>query len=514
MARKQTVSMNRLFDVLTGFQVGDVTKEEALTFLKRTDTRWLKSSLVNLGLPPDALPANAEVLARLFLALHGEESKVDRVAGPRSIEGLLEGTLYANDDPQVISRMAFKKGDHIEVWDVMLDDKGVPSLVPFSTFNLQHIYHLDISRVPHVDDPRPDENEPGEQPPEKTAPPPEEEEEPLGEDIPVSDQVCHYQFNLKVVMWIPYVPNEVPLFRKFLPEPLKSMKMSQELRLGLRIALATGNPTPPKSLTDAQYTALIQSKEFRGTMRGTLTLCCGKEIRKDVDVTAETGFTPPASGVEDARLNADHNTTQNLGSYLEAILSRGGPLANQLTGAGTGAAVVDQIEDALDLIKEFGRADANESFTKGEGRSGKTVNIHPLFKDCLLGTWSNFVRVGKINNLLNYALTGNLIRFQGGVLNWFLCCSTGKLLIAFNHSTIPSFKLYLNDKEIYEYSMLTASIAKIKETFYQPTSEDFFSSKADLKRALLAVKLSPLSVSFKDDFNLKKMDGCPIEGPG
>ena len=517
------VSTDDIFNAVTQFQTGELSKAEALETLSRSGSAWLSNALESAGISTKRLPENIAVLSNIYLGVNGEAFQSQRRPGPITTEGLIAGAIFEQDNPDVVTRVPFMRNGCVEIWDVLIDNRGRTSLIQHAVFDHHELVHHDLSHVPDGEVPG---DTPGEESPKPHGKIPGEKipgEKIPGEMIPVADTRSHYRFNLKLVMWIPYTPNEIMAFRKFLPKPLRNEKMSQITRLALRIALATGNPEPPDMLDNKAYMALVASKEFRGALNGNVTLCCGNANPKGDDTfKGVVGFTPPASSAKPEDLVTDHMNTQNIGSTIKAILKSDSPLKDQLVGAGTGAALVDQIEDALDLIDEDLPGSDNvppEAYTSGELITGRKKGTLSLDESPVtyMGNWANFVRIGPVNNLLGYALTGKLVAYQGGVINWKIDCN-GNLSIVFNHSAVPSYKLYLNDKKIYEYDMIKSSIKDIEDTFFKPELKiagvdvgGIMPNEVVLLDSLTSKRKAPLTKTFKETFSLNSLVNCPLE---
>ena len=270
--------MNELFEVLRDYEAGQISRADALAVIASQGANYLHYTLSNYGLPASALAANSDALAALYLALHELEQNEDRDDSDPTADGLINGTLYTSDSNDVVHRIAYRDGDRVEVWDLTTLDDGTPWMEPHSNYDASNLGDLDLGEIY-----------------EKLR-----DEDDLTGEIPytTSGPDCyHYKFNLKVVMWIPYRDNNIPLFNKVLPDAMQDPNMDQSMRVAQRIMLATGNPTPPETLTDAQYDALIDSKEFRGAAKDDITLCCGTCPDFEADPKFEVGYTPAAVSV-------------------------------------------------------------------------------------------------------------------------------------------------------------------------------------------------------------------------
>ena len=324
----------------------------------------------------------------------------------------------------------------------------------------------------------------------------------------------YYRADIKVVLWIPYRRNTFPVPTRFEPEHWKSADMSQEMRMAARAMLSTGNPTPPDTFPDYQsWSKFWQSSEYRGIYNLKLFICCPDQDSKEArDAGHKSGYTPAPADVDPnppetltKRLTDDHKDRQNVGSIVEGLMQ--GATGNELTHWLT-FPVGDQYEDALDLIKEL-CPKTNESYSEGE-----QIFEHTKADDCVSGTVKFMVRVGKAHNLLNYLATGKLIGFQGGILTYKLCCD-GKLKLSYKHSAIPSQRIYVNNRTVYDYDMLNAKVpwSQVEESYYGVSAGVLEGSKAALKRRLLEKVESPLNKNEQTETAIPRGDGCPSPIP-
>ncbi|MCJ8269469.1 MAG: hypothetical protein MJK04_08705, partial [Psychrosphaera sp.] len=307
-------------------------------------------------------------------------------------------------------------------------------------------------------------------------PQPHEEDGPDVTHPPIETVMStHYKVDIKVVHWIPFRTNDVPLPNQFLPNAWKNTPMSQEVRMATRLMLSTGNAPPPDSFTnEAAWDTFLTSKEYRSVFWAQLYICCPSGDPKTAVVKVhKTGYTPCPSDVAQApantlakRLKDHHDRRQTPGSTVEGIMAGNGAVG-QSTDVFLGfpwvqqLPVPDQIDDPLELLRKKykGTTPAPESHSKGKAFDGSR---NTSSKDCVSGVWSHFFRVGDSHNLLNYMLVGSLVPYQGGDLQFSLCCSNQQLKLTYNHTTVPSFKVYVNNElEGRPYDMLSSKFSSM-----------------------------------------------------
>ena len=127
-----------------------------------------------------------------------------------------------------------------------------------------------------------------------------EEEPTFDEGIPLINK-NHYYANVKLVYWIPYRRNKLPLLRRFLPKQWRDTDpelLPGDYRLAARAMLATGNPRPPQSFpTRKSWDDFLASKEYRGALSTDLYICCPDDKPRHAIGHPKVGYTPPASNV-------------------------------------------------------------------------------------------------------------------------------------------------------------------------------------------------------------------------
>ena len=339
---------------------------------------------------------------------------------------------------------------------------------------------------------------------------------PSTQSGPPAVKATNLHVDIKLIFWIPYHGNSFPLPTRYLPKSTgwEAGCKSEEERLAVRAMLATGNPTPPDGFPTAKDWAVFQgTKEYRGIAWYDLYTCCPNEQPKLAQIKyGDAGYTPPSCDIPEdpaatlnQRLTDYHGDHQNIGSVSTGlVLTPGG---DAIDSALTKGAVPNQYRDAVKLIRKL-CPPTDESYSQGE-KLGPTQS---LTAQCLSGAWSFFVRVGKAHNLLNYALCGKLIRFQGGTMNFKLCCD-GVLRLQYRHSAIPSWRLYLNNRKVAEYDMLTATWPEVEGCYYTPNSGPLDFSIDALESALKEEIRSGEVKTWENNFNITPRDDCPGDKP-
>ncbi|MCR5879116.1 hypothetical protein [Phenylobacterium sp. J367] len=481
--------MPDLYAILTSPETDRATLTKAVVALGRTAVvKHLKAA----GLDAEALPDDPDLLAELLLSLHRPEP-LERLDKPRTIEDLAEGRVYASDPPTLVRRFGVPKPDGGMAIVALHRGDGPPRLV------------ADVDLPPNV------------------VPGPEPVPHEAWPDIDLTPGTIevgnerHLRVDIKVVFWIPYHANTAPLPTRRMPAATgwEDATMTQEMRMGGRAMLATGNPTPPDGFANLQeWAAFRSSKEYRGYLWRDLYVCCPNEHRKvSRELDTDAGYTPAQADVPEdpaatlaQRLAAYHGDHQNIGSIATGLAQSpgGGALAGKLAAP----VAPDQYRDAVVVMRKL-CPPTNETYSQGELHSPPQV----LTGECLSGSWELFVRVGKAHNLLSYAATGKLLRFQGGVMTFKLCCD-GKLKLSFRHSAIPSFRVYVNNHAVGGYDMLTSPWSEVEKCFYAPTTAVTQWSSTELENALGQIeKAPPLPAAWEREFTVPFRDGCPGDTP-
>src|SRR5262249_39467663 len=133
----------------------------------------------------------------------------------------------------------------------------------------------------------------------------------------VPSKVVHSKVNIKLVCFIPYIGNDLPLMNRILPSPLdqawqKNMTFTEDG--AIKTVLASGNPDPPSDFPNqAEFNAFVQSNEYRAILDLDLLICCDLN---GVDSLSERstpypGYTPALSGVDVKDLHKDHEAHES-----------------------------------------------------------------------------------------------------------------------------------------------------------------------------------------------------------
>lgn len=490
-----------LFSLLAALDQGSATAPQVRERLTALGPGALLGHLKAAGLAADDLPADAEVLAGLVLALNAPEHAAPRTDGPKTSAGLMRGELFAGDPASLRARVAVEREAGVEVLALHAGPEG-PRL---ETDLILGEAPAKPRRRAHVPE-EPPALRPPEEPPQQTYTP-----TPTYQ----ADLHYHYRVDIKLIYWIPYRSNANPLPTRFMPPAWEAAASSMEARFSGRAMLATGNPAPPDGFpTRADFSAFLNTKEFRGVLHQELLVCCpGEHSKTVIPQRADTGFTPATADVPEQpaatlaqRLRAYHEEHQNIGSIATGV-AQSPAVSDAMAWYVPGVAISDQYEDALELLKELCPV-TNEAYSLGEKIFNQTLS-----DDCLSGEWEFFVRVGAAHNLLSLALTGKMIAFQGGYLRFKLCCD-GKLKLSWRHTAIPSAKLYVNNVKVAEYDMMTAAWSDVEASFFDPEVW-YMGSKASAKHELQSgqtkAAIIPPATPYERD--LPRRDGCP-EPPG
>lgn len=336
----------------------------------------------------------------------------------------------------------------------------------------------------------------------------------------------HYRVNIKLVYWIPYVPQPELLTRPhFLPPRWKGATMSFEMRTVMRAMLASGNAPPPVSFpTAASWSTFVASNEYRAAFSRDLVVCCpddGPATARFVDRTLDGGYTPRTSGVPlappaslAARLHADHQTGPNeLSLAASGVHTDAARDADWARFFSLGFAS-DHLEDSFTLLREFGVPDTNDSFSAGEF-AFKASPPPSIVSDCPTGAFDVGVRVSKIGNLVTFGAVQKYLGYQGARFEWALCCDTSKLRFTYAHATLPSQRIYIDNAQAWEYDMLTATWPQIEQNFLTPSWSglDLKGSVDDLRDALTNDNAAPRTQNGSASITLASRPGCPAEVP-
>ena len=449
------------------------------------------------------------VAADLALSLFSPKTRSPRSNETKSVEGLIAGKVYDDDDDNVIHRLATKERDKIQIWKVTESQDGQLNMARDCEFDAHQAGACMAPGSEEEDEPdvtpHPDKvyeedgpvtapEDPPSVPPTQTSTHYEEEKEdepdvtppepaPPPEPTPIvspTQTSTHYKVDIKVVHWIPFRTNDLAIPSQLLPTAWSKAKMSQEVRMATRRMLSTGNAPPPNNFPNkASWNTFVNSKEYRAIFWAQLYICCPSGDPKSSPVKMhKAGFTPHPSKIKESpantlakRLEKDHKRRQTLGSQVEGFMAGNGVVgksADTLSGSVfpwfIQWGVHDQIDDALaELRKKYkGKKSAPECYSEGKDKFEPPKDQST--KNCVAGLWSYFFRVGESHNLLNYMLTGSLIPYQGGDMYFSLCCHTKKLLLRYNYTTVPSFKVYVNNDTAGQYDMMKSKFSSMHDS--------------------------------------------------
>lgn len=469
--------MSEFFEVLRSAIESPEGLESAHKRVASWGTAKLKPLLVAHGFRVEDVPNDPAIAARLLLASRHIHRATERSSAPKELDGLIEGVVYASDAPELQYRYSVVRGDSVEVWALHAPIGKEVKLVKEYNFGAADVGDESFQKLQRREEEMREADDP------KLAPP----EDPHMASTTVAAQ-HHYKVDVKLVHWIPFRPNDIPIPARFLPEQWRNASMPQEIDFALRLALATGNPTPPDSFTRQSWASFLESKEYRAVFWATLYLCCpGGNPKSFVVRHHRSGYTPAPSDIESdpsdtlrERLTKFHSERQNPGSMVEGMMSGSGvggqgadtfttyflpPFLGPMAQVGT----PDQIDDAIQKLRELneGTNPVPHSYSQGDERfQHRETNS----QTCLRGTLGHWFRIGKTHNLLNYMLTGSLVPFQGGWIDYELCCD-GYLRLIHRYTPFPSVRLYLNNAATWEYDMLSAPFEKIRRCLNVPNIE-------------------------------------------
>jgi len=482
-----------LFSILVAHGRREITRSQAIAEVARFSTGRLQEHLETAGLTDTAFSEDRMLLADMLVALHNPPDT--RSTETKTLRSLISGQVYEEDPDTLLGRYAMNSKEGMDIW-ALYGGSTTPKLVKEFSLSQEEIKGLTLKDYEYINE---------------DLEPPIEPELPTPLPIEVGNP-WHYRVDIKLVLWIPFHGNSLPIPTRFMPSGWEnSPGLNQEMRTAGRFMLATGNTTPPDSFTRDSWNKFVASKEYRGFVCRELYICCPDEKEKlIIPHGQDAGYTPaPASAdMTEDKLNKFHGENQNAGSVASDFLS--GPNASALDFPAMlpGRFLAKQAQLGGRLIRQ-NPPPKNEAFSKGEMLCPPIVRT----AECLSGSQDFWIRVGRDHNLLNFMLTNKLIKFQGGRLSFKLCCD-GKLKINFNHSAIPSWKLYINNKMVKTYSMLDATWAEVEEAFFEPLSAEQFKKpipemESALEAALRKAVRSKKVKNWSQDFTLAKRENCP-----
>ena len=509
MTKGQSLDFHELNRALSA---GDIDRTQFLNQLRHWKPERLAFLLTQWGFAETDLPCDDITRAQLVLAVIAPERlDSERSAGPATTAGMLANQVFDSDPESLImrfSRPAGDKGDRV-VMAVHRQAEG--------TLAIRQDLLLCASQLPeHYEPPSPGEEY------KPTLPC---EEIPVAPGEPIA-QSRYLHTNIKLVFWIPYFPNELPMLNRILP--FWKGQMGHTERKAMAALLASGNPPPPEAFpTPASYAQFVATKEYRGVINIDL-LACGETGRiGGALVSADqsiVGFTPPFSAISLApndtfgeRLRNEHKARESLASEIVGAVKDGGLLFRQLqmlTGI-TQLGIDDQIDDAIPPLIELAKkspldAKTQQSYTPGNLAPGTVQS--GLEGNCFNGFYKMGIQVNDIENILFAILTGRLLPYMWGQLQ-FKLCSDGTLDVFVKGSSIPNKTLYINNRRVGSYDMTAVNFDTIK------VSVPFAGDKATAAQLSNPSKIDPkfakapegIQVSAKQ--RLRSESGCPTTIP-
>lgn len=506
-------SHDDLYELTRALSAGALDKAAFLHRLENWKPHRLHSLLTQFGFSAADLPADAANRVRLAAVTVAPEALAqERVAGPATTHGILHGQLF-EVDPFSLKLRFIKPAD---------DRKGDVAVMgvhetPDGSLEIRHDLQLCAADLPKHFDPPWERDEPvPETPP--------EEESPLIDEPVTASQYLHV--NVKLVLAIPYSPNSLPTLSRILPYWKGQMKFSEEY--AMKALLATGNPPPPDTFpTKKSFTDFIDSKEFRGVLDADLFVCCdnGKIGRVIADPEYIIGYTPPLSDIDPepaetlrARLGRDHDSRENLSSQITRAIQDGGVLSKQIAALGgfpIELGLDDQIDDAIPhLITNANSSKINaktpESHARGNLKKGPETAARE--GDCFNGSLKMGIQVNNIENILFYMLTGRLLPYMWGQLQFKLCCD-GSLQLFVKGSAIPNKTLYVNNRKVDAYDMTSVSFDKIKVSVPLAPKDGSNDKKRLPDPSQLDFAPAPEEIQATSARTLRHKPGCPRKVP-
>lgn len=333
----------------------------------------------------------------------------------------------------------------------------------------------------------------------------------------------HHRINVKLVMWIPYFPNNLPLVNKIMPWWRGDMTFSQDL--AMRFLMATGNPPPPSGFPKAcDFDSYVKTKEYRGIISFDLLICCTADDRMiSYNTTLPAyigGYTPSFSGVPEGGLHADHDATEDLASEIERAIQDAATDAEIAAIYGkAGIGLPGSILPLIPYIRKIGqRPDRQhpkepESYTPGQAIHDEDL-IASVAGDCQAGWAKMGIQVNRMDNILYYALTKRLLPYMWGRLDFKLCC-TGLFTITGIGSSIPNKTLYINNVAVSQFDMTQLTFAEIKESvpLDPPTDESdkkYLDDPATIQPQYAPPLGSPANrIQVQHTRTVPPVDGCP-----
>lgn len=291
----------------------------------------------------------------------------------------------------------------------------------------------------------------------------------------------HVWANIKLVFWIPYFPNEVPLLNRIPPWWQGRMNFTEDI--SMRALLATGNPPPPGDFpSQDRFDEFRARNEYRGILDlDVMSLChddgqCGAVRHRRRN---RVGYTPPMSSVPVAdaatELAQDHRSREGLASQVNRAINSGhvGWTALQPFGGYVPMPFPDRLQLGISAIEELAKASplgSAESYTRGNVRDELPQNR--TSGGCGILQARLGIQVNDIENVLFYMNTGSLLPYMWASLAVTLCCD-GTLAISVTGSSVPSKDLYVDNVRVGRYDMTRAPFADIAKSIpFSPNAAD------------------------------------------
>ncbi|GAK45631.1 conserved protein [Tepidicaulis marinus] len=309
--------------------------------------------------------------------------------------------------------------------------------------------------------------------PDGEAPAPEEPGDTPGNGLqpPVERNATpYYRANIKLVMYIPYEPNNFPVPNRILPQWRGQMNGIEDP--AMRLLLATGNPPPPDSFSDrAAFQRFVDSKEYRGIIDIDLMFCCGSDgqvTQGRKNFTTIVGFTPSFANVPVDQLHQHHLDHETMTSQVErAFQSGANNVATAMLDQAASTVTPNDFEVPADALKKAlehnNHPSTAESFSQGVSRV-KESELIETSTSCRAYFAEQQVQVNPVDNVFYYMLTGCVLPYAWTQLRIDFCCDTHTLEVVAWGSSIPNRNLYINNRKVTAYDMLSQNFDVIKHS--------------------------------------------------
>lgn len=278
--------------------------------------------------------------------------------------------------------------------------------------------------------------------------------------------IGYHHVNFKVVFWIPHFPNgPMPPFSRIIPNWRGKLNGTQSQMI--RGMLATGNTEPPTDFpTAASYAQFFASKEYRGVVDVDIYFCCnaqGQITTGNWRHNTTVGYTPSFSTAAAGDLAGDHQSRETLSSMIEREFQSGttnAGMAAATLGAITGGVspIGPRIPRALRLAALRRRhPNTPDSYSPGNG-SGTVRTMWGANRVKGLGNIE--IQVNDVDNVLYYALTGQLLPYMWGEFALSAGCN-GAASLLLRGSAVPSKRVYINNRSVGTWDMMSRSAPEI-----------------------------------------------------